>query len=69
MDKRTIYFWLIFIASIILSGIIISIFVKTVKVVLMAIFVLALAPIVFFILKSLLMPSKKDGTDKLKKRD
>ncbi|MFD3001346.1 hypothetical protein ACFS7Z_13310 [Pontibacter toksunensis] len=69
MDKRTLYIWLLLIASILISGIIISVFVKALKVVLMAILVLALAPVIFFILKRLLMPGSKSKTDKLKKRD
>lgn len=69
MDKRTLYIWLLLVASIIISGIIISVFVKAIKVVLMAILILALAPVIFFILKRLLMPGNKGKTDKLKKRD
>ncbi|RDV15508.1 hypothetical protein DXT99_08425 [Pontibacter diazotrophicus] len=69
MDKKTLYFWLLFVASIIISGVIISIFVKAMKVVLMVILALALAPVIFFILKRLLIPGDKDKTDKLKKRD
>jgi uncharacterized membrane protein len=69
MDKRTLYFWLIFIASIIISAIIISVFVKAVKVVILVILALALAPVVFFILKKLLLPGKKDDSDKLKTRN
>ncbi|WP_162055517.1 hypothetical protein [Pontibacter pamirensis] len=56
MDKKTLYFWLLFVAAIIISGVIISIFVKALKVVLMVILTLALAPVIFFILKRLLMP-------------
>ena len=44
-------------------------FVETLKVVLMAILILALAPVIFFILKRLVMPRNKDTTDKLKKRE
>lgn len=69
MDKKTLYFWLLFIASIIIAGVIISVFVEAMKVILMVILALALAPVIFFILKRLLMPGDKDGTDKLKKRD
>ena len=69
MDKRTLYFWLLFVASIIISGIIISVFVKALKVVLMVILALALAPVIFFILKRLLMPGNKGKTDELKRRD
>ncbi len=68
MDKRTLYFWLILIASVIISVIIISVLVKAMKVILMAILVLAITPIVFFILKKLLLPNKKDDSDKLKTR-
>lgn len=68
MNKRTLYFWLIFIVSIIISVVIISVLVKAMKLVLMAILVLAITPIVFFILKKLLLPGKKDNSDKLKTR-
>ena len=68
MNKRTLYFWLIFAASIVISIAIISILVKAMKLVLVVILVLALAPVVFFTLKKLLMPDKKDGSEKLKTR-
>lgn len=69
MDKRTLYIWLLLAASIIIAGIIISVFVKAIKVVLMVILVLALAPVIFFVLKRLLLPGNKSRKDKLKKRD
>lgn len=69
MDKKTLYFWLLFVASIVISGIIISVFVEALKVVLMVILALALAPVIFFILKKLLMPGDKGKTDKFGKRD
>lgn len=69
MDKRTLSFWLLFIASIAISAVIISVFVKALKLVLMVVLILALAPVIFFILKRLLMPGNKDKTDKLKRRE
>lgn len=69
MKKSTIQFWLLFGVSIILSAVIISFFVEMLKVVLYAILVLALAPIIYAILR-LLVPGKKstDDDDKLKTR-
>ncbi|GAB3538797.1 hypothetical protein GCM10027443_34490 [Pontibacter brevis] len=69
MDKRTFYFWLLFIASIAISAVIISVFVKALKMILTVILILALAPVIFYILKRLLMPDRKEESDKLKKRE
>ena len=68
MSKRTLYFWFIFVASIIISAAIISVLVKALKLILAVILVLALTPVVFFILKRLLLPDKKDESEKLKTR-
>ncbi|GAB3823612.1 hypothetical protein [Pontibacter rugosus] len=68
MSKQSINFWVLFAVSIVISAILISVFVKALKIILMAILVLALAPIVFFALR-MLIPTKKDENDKLKRRD
>ncbi|MHA6246394.1 hypothetical protein ACXYMU_00535 [Pontibacter sp. CAU 1760] len=68
MNNRKLHFWLIFIASIIISALIISVLVKAMKLILMGILVLALTPVVYLILKKLLLPQKKDDSDKLKTR-
>ena len=68
MNKRTLYFWLIFIASIVISAVVISVLVKALKLVLVVILALALAPVIYFILRKLLLPDKKDGSEKLKTR-
>lgn len=59
---------MIFIASIIISALIISVLVKAMKLILMGILVLALTPVVYLILKKLLLPQQKDDSDKLKTR-
>ena len=69
MSRQTINFWVLFTISIILSAIIISVFVKALKVILMVILILALAPIVYLVLR-LIIPGQKtiDEDDKLGKR-
>ncbi|WP_187264006.1 hypothetical protein [Pontibacter beigongshangensis] len=68
MNKGTIQFWLLFIVSIILSVIAISLFFKALKLIIYVILVMALAPIIYLILR-LLLPRRKSDTDKLKKRE
>ena len=68
MSKQSINFWILFVVSIAISAILISVFVKALKIILTVILVLALAPIVFFVLR-LLIPTKKSENDKLKRRD
>ena len=69
MSRQTINFWVLFIISIIISAIVISVFVKALKVILMVLLVLALAPIVYMVLR-LIIPGQKtvDENDKLGKR-
>lgn len=69
MKKDTINFWLIFGISIVISAIIISFFVEVIKAVLFGILVLALAPVIYILIK-LILPGKKptDDDDKLKTR-
>lgn len=69
MKKGTLQFWLLFGISILISAVIISFFVEMLKIVLYLILVLALAPIIYLILK-LILPGKKptDDDDKLKTR-
>jgi len=68
MKKRTLYLWLILIASVVISVVIIAVLVKAMKLILTIILVLALAPVVFLILKKLLLPNKKANSDKLTTR-
>ena len=69
MSRQTINFWVLFTISVILSAIVISVFVKALKFVLMALLVLALSPVIYLILR-LIIPGQKtiDENDKLKKR-
>ncbi|MBJ6119948.1 hypothetical protein JAO76_17205 [Pontibacter sp. BT310] len=69
MSRQSINFWVLFTISIILSAIVISVFVKALKVILMVILILALAPIIYLVLR-LIIPGQKtiDENDKLKKR-
>ncbi|WP_299759093.1 hypothetical protein [uncultured Pontibacter sp.] len=68
MSKKTINFWILFSVSVILSAIAISLFFKALKVILIVILTLALAPIIYFMLR-LIFPVKRDKDDKLRKRD
>jgi hypothetical protein len=69
MSKSTLNFWILFAVSLILSTIAISLFFKMIKLVLFVILVLALAPVIYIVLR-LVFPGKKpgDGGDKLKTR-
>lgn len=69
MNKSTLNFWILFIVSIIISALVLSIFVKMLKIALFAILVLVLAPIVYILLKLLLPGARgKSEDDKLKPR-
>lgn len=68
MNKSTLNFWLLFIFFIILTVIVISLFAKALKVIFYVIIVLALAPIIYLVLR-LALPGKKSKQDKLKTRD
>ncbi|WP_299826412.1 hypothetical protein [uncultured Pontibacter sp.] len=68
ITKDNIRFWLLFIVSIILSAIAISLFFKALKLILYIILVLALAPIIYIALRSII-PGRKRPDDKLKTRD
>lgn len=63
MRKGILSFWLLFAVSIVLSAIIVSLFIKVLKLILFVILVLALAPVVYIILR-LLLPVKKTENDK-----
>ncbi|WP_242926495.1 hypothetical protein [Pontibacter vulgaris] len=68
MSKSTLNFWILFAVSLILSAIVIAVFFKILKAVLFLILILALAPVIYILLK-LIMPGKKTGEgDKLKTR-
>ncbi|GAB3193998.1 zinc transporter ZupT [Pontibacter aydingkolensis] len=68
MKKDNIRFRLLFILSIVISAIAISFFLKALKIVLYIILVLAFAPIVYIILRSII-PGRKNEDDKLKTRE
>ncbi|MFD2513067.1 hypothetical protein ACFSRY_04265 [Pontibacter locisalis] len=68
MKKDHIRFWLLFTLSIAISAVVISFFVEALKIVLYIILVLALAPIVYIILRSII-PGRKKGSDKLGTRE
>ncbi|MDO6390473.1 hypothetical protein Q4E40_10080 [Pontibacter sp. BT731] len=69
MNKSKLNFWILFIVSIIISALVVSIFIKVLKIALFAILVLVLAPIVYILLKLLLPGAKgKSEDDKLKSR-
>ncbi|MFT2007140.1 hypothetical protein ACMA1I_00560 [Pontibacter sp. 13R65] len=68
MRKGTLQFWLLFIVSIILSVIAISLFFKALKLILYVILVAALAPVIYIVLRMFLVKRKKPE-DKLKQRE
>lgn len=69
MNKSTLNFWIFFAISLILSAVAISVFFKVIKVVIFLLLLLALAPVIYILLK-LVFPGKKPGEegDKLKTR-
>ncbi len=70
MTRQTINFWVLFTVSIILAALLVSVFVKALKFILMLILVLALAPIIYFLLKLILPGSKNTkDQDEIQKRD
>jgi uncharacterized Tic20 family protein len=69
MNKKTLNFWILFVVSIILSVLIISLFIKVLKAAIFMILVLILAPIIYIVLKLVLPGAKgKSEDDKLKSR-
>lgn len=68
MSRQTINFWILFSVSVILSALAITLFFKALKVILIVILTLALAPIIYLILR-LIFPIKKRDEDKLRERD
>ncbi|MEJ8801215.1 hypothetical protein [Pontibacter sp. H249] len=68
MTKDNIRFWLLFIVSVIISAIAISLFFKALKLILYIILVLALAPIVYIALRSII-PGRKKPDNKLKTKE
>jgi len=68
MTKHNIKGWALFIDSILLSATIISLLLKVIKVAIFVILVLALAPVIYFILR-LVLPGKKRNSDELNTKD
>ncbi|WP_276498690.1 hypothetical protein [Pontibacter litorisediminis] len=68
MSRQTINFWILFSVSVILSALAITIFFKALKVILIVILTLALAPVIYLILR-MIFPIKKRDEDKLRERD
>lgn len=68
MSRQTINFWILFSVSIILSALAITLFFKALKIILIVILTLALAPIIYLLLR-MIFPIKKREEDKLRERD
>jgi VanZ family protein len=70
MTKKSLHFWILFVASLFLATLVISFALKIVKAVLLLLLLLVLTPIIYAILKSLLDSGKLAGrSEKLKRRD
>lgn len=67
-SKRSVQFWLLLIASVLLSAMVISLFLKIVKVMIYLLLVLLLVPVVYLALKRA-FSSFHDSSAKLKTRD
>ncbi|OKL41048.1 hypothetical protein [Pontibacter flavimaris] len=68
MSRQAANFWILFSVSVILSALAITIFFKALKVILIVILTLALAPIIYLLLR-MIFPIKKRDEDKLRERD
>ncbi|WP_345165672.1 hypothetical protein [Nibribacter koreensis] len=69
-NKSSIQFWLLIIASVLLSALVISLFLKAIKVMLYLLFILMLVPFIYFFLKRTLTQGfSRDRFTKLKTRD
>ncbi|QHL88563.1 hypothetical protein GU926_14425 [Nibribacter ruber] len=69
-SKSSIQFWFLIIASVLLSALVISLFLKVVKVMLYLLFVLLLVPVIYLFLKRTLTQGfSRDRFTKLKTRD
>ncbi|MBF9251698.1 hypothetical protein I2I11_00160 [Pontibacter sp. 172403-2] len=64
MAKYNIKSWALFAVSILLSALAISLFIKVLKVAIFFILVLALAPVVYFILRLILRGKKRDADER-----
>ncbi|RIJ37392.1 hypothetical protein [Pontibacter oryzae] len=58
MMKKTINFWILLLVSIAISAMLIGVFVKALKFILMMILILALTPIIYIVLR-LIFPTNK----------
>lgn len=58
MSRQTIKFWILLILSIAISAMLIGVFVKALKFILMMILILALTPIIYIVLR-LIFPTNK----------
>jgi hypothetical protein len=70
MTKQSFHFWILFVASLFLTTLIISFALKIVKAIFFLLLLLVLTPLIFGILKSLMASDKlADRSEKLKRRD
>lgn len=67
-SKSSLQFWLLLVASILLSAMVISLFLKVVKVMIYLLLVLLLVPIIYLALKKAVQNFRSPDT-KLKSRD
>ena len=70
MTKKSIHFWILLVASLLLASLVITFAFKIVKAVLFLLALLVLTPLIYGILKSLLASDRLTRrSDKMKRRD
>jgi hypothetical protein len=70
MTKKSLHFWVLLVASILLATLILSLALKIVKLVFILLLMLVLTPVIYGILKSLIASDKlANRSEKLKRRD
>jgi multisubunit Na+/H+ antiporter MnhG subunit len=70
MTKKSLHFWVLLVASLILATLVLSLALKIVKLVFILLLMLVLTPVIYGILKSLTASDKLNNrSEKLKRRD
>ena len=70
MTKKSLHFWVLLVASILLAILVLSLALKIVKLVFILLLMLVLTPVIYGILKSLIASDKlANRSEKLKRRD
>lgn len=70
MTKNALHFWILFLSSLLLAVLAVSLVFKIVKALFFVLLLLVLTPLIYVLLKTLLSPDKlSDRPEKLKRRN